>query len=477
MEPPGGHASFVIIPGSNLGGARPESLLWPMNRRLLLLSYHFGPGCATGGLRWNAMAPYLAGAGWEVEVISAPPPGSGQPYQFAPGVRVTPVPPPTWVGDAVQGVGKFKRRLLRQDPPAPETARPDPTVEAGEPESVRPSLRLQVYSSLMGNVGALSRWSLEAGWSRRAVQAGRVIARDRPPAVVLVSSPPHATQLAGVALGRRLGVPTVCDFRDPWVFGEWDAAEAQLIDLWRGRWAQRRTFAAATSAVFNTEWARRAAVAHDPSLGPRSVAIPNGYDPRPSVDRPDQDLFRVAFVGWLYDFMDPEPVLAACGRLLARVGPGVLRVEFVGTDHSHGGRSLRARARAHGLGEAFQHHPRVSREEALRWQERAAVQIVFDTPGPLRVPTKFYDSVQNYGDLLLIGRPESALGDAAAQVGFPVCSAADPAAIDAALDRAFRRWRAREFSAPLDARGLFSRERAGHQILDLLDQLAVRGIP
>lgn len=441
-----------------------------MSRRLLLISYHFGPRCATGGLRWNGMAPYLADAGWEIEVISLATGPSDQRYQFAPGVQVTPVSMSTWLGDTVVNVGKIKRRLLSRaaDPSAP-AALPQPVPDSADSTAQADGFRQRLYSQIMGNVGALSRWSAESGWSRGAVEAGLALSRDWQPSVVVVSSPPHATQLAGARLGRQLGIPYICDFRDPWVFGEWDAAEAQLIDLWRGRWAERRTFAAAAKAVFNTPWAMRAAVAHDRSLESRSLSIPNGYDARSGVARPDSDLFRISFVGWLYDFMDPEPVLAACGRLRARVGPGRLRVEFVGTDQAHLGRSLRSRAQAHGLADSFEHLPRVSREEALKIQERSAVQIVFDTPGPLRVPTKFYDSVQCYGDLLLIGRPASAMGDAAAQVGFPVCRTDDASGLDAVLDRAFSRWQARDYPAPLDPTGGFSRRVAANRWLELLE--------
>jgi hypothetical protein len=280
--------------------------------------------------------------------------------------------------------------------------------------------------------------------------------------------------MAGVRLARTLGIPYLADFRDPWIFGELDAVQSTFVDLRCGAWAQRRVFEAATLAVFNTQWATRAALDHDPSLGHRSATVPNGYDPRTGIDRPDPDRFRVAFVGWLYDFMDPEPLLAACARLRSRAGLNRLRVEFVGTDAAPGGVSLLARARANGLEDCFEHRRREPRHEALKTQERAAAQVVFDYPGPLRVPMKFYDATQNYGDLLLVGRSKSALADAAIQLGYVVCPPADPAAIDAALDRAVARWRARDYPGPVDSQGVFARHHTSARMLELLEGLTNR---
>ena len=448
-----------------------------MSGRLLLVSYHFGPGCDTGGFRWNAMTAHLAQAGWEVEVISAARAGADRPYEFAPGVRVTPVGVPTWLGDAVRSAGQFKRRLVG-DGSAPAEPGPDSgcqTVPAGA--KARPSLGARLYTAVMGNVDAAGRWSAELGWARRAARAGVAVARSHAPTVVAVSSPPHPTHMAGVWLAEALGVPYLADFRDPWVFGEPDSVQDTLIDLRRGALAQRRCFDTATLAVFNTTWAAAAAVAHDRSLASRSATVPNGYDPRTGIGHPDPDLFRVAFVGWLYDFMDPEPLLAGCARLRHRAGLDRLRVEFVGTDSAPGGVSLLARMRAHGLEPYFEHHRRVPRKQALLTQERAAVQVVFDYPGPLRVPMKFYDAAQNYGDLLLIGRSNSALADAAVQLGYGVCPPGDPVAIDAVLDRALARWRARDYPHPVDREGLFARRRTSARMLELLEGMPGPGAP
>ena len=42
-------------------------------RRLLVITYHFGPDGPVGGLRWFGITKYLARLGWKVSVITAAP--------------------------------------------------------------------------------------------------------------------------------------------------------------------------------------------------------------------------------------------------------------------------------------------------------------------------------------------------------------------------------------------------------------------
>src|SRR2546427_11220283 len=42
-------------------------------RRLLRVSYHFPPGTAVGGLRWQKLARYAAERGWGLDVVSLDP--------------------------------------------------------------------------------------------------------------------------------------------------------------------------------------------------------------------------------------------------------------------------------------------------------------------------------------------------------------------------------------------------------------------
>ncbi|MGH7606500.1 MAG: hypothetical protein ACREME_04090, partial [Gemmatimonadales bacterium] len=42
-------------------------------RRLLVVTYHFGPDGPVGGLRWWGITKYLARLGWKISVVTAAP--------------------------------------------------------------------------------------------------------------------------------------------------------------------------------------------------------------------------------------------------------------------------------------------------------------------------------------------------------------------------------------------------------------------
>jgi glycosyltransferase involved in cell wall biosynthesis len=390
---------------------------------------------------------------------------------MVPGVTVVPVQERNGLGDLIAAGGRLRRKLVRGIGHTDDRANawPSPPVsETANPEAQEN--RTGLYSRVMSNISAVARWSAHADWAKRAAAVGMGLARGNRPDVIAVSSPPHPTQLAGVRLTRALGIPFVADFRDPWLFGELDDIQSAFVDRALGAVAQARTFRRASKLILNTTWAAQAVRHHDARLDPRVATVTNGYDRDVSVGRPDISTFRVAFVGFLYDFMNPEPLLAACGRLRERARPESMRVEFVGANPALAS-SLAALARVHGLEHDFELRPRAARPEALQAQARAAVQVVFDYPGPLRIPMKFYDGVQMYGDLLLIGQSRSALADAAARVGLSVCPPNDAAAIDSTLQRAFMRWRAQDYPAPLDSAGVFAREHTSRRMLGQLEDL------
>jgi hypothetical protein len=90
----------------------------------------------------------------------------------------------------------------------------------------------------------------------------------------------------------------------------------------------------------------------------------------------------------------------------------------------------------------------------------------------MAVPMKFYDYVRTCGTMLIVGETPSALADAAAQIGVPVFDGDDVRAIDDYLDVALDRWRARRMQQPMDAQGIFSRDRQS-ELMDKVLQTAI----
>src|SRR2546426_2440094 len=167
-------------------------------RRILLVSYHFGPGCPTGGFRWNAAVEHLCAAGWSVDVITLARPGlEATPDRPGAGsLRIVPVALPRWparIRSAVSGLARWLRGRSAAPAPPPH-GRVDPAALFVWRVGYRRTLRERVLHGL----DSLQAVSAELGWSARAVRAARPLLAAHRYRAIVVSSPPHLTQSAGV---------------------------------------------------------------------------------------------------------------------------------------------------------------------------------------------------------------------------------------------------------------------------------------
>ena len=188
--------------------------------RILLISYHYGPNCETGGFRWTAMVPDLVAAGWSFDVITLarpahrPPPHSSR-APAADAVEVFTLPAVAWPESLIEVlVGRARSAL--PSPRRPEHGngtRPESVslddVGVWSPDTSVP-LRSRLARLVYGTAQELSAWL----WARRAAKLGRRLARHRDYDAVIVSTPPNLHHLAGVWISRRTGIPYIADYRD-----------------------------------------------------------------------------------------------------------------------------------------------------------------------------------------------------------------------------------------------------------------------
>ncbi len=437
------------------------------SRSVLVVSYYYGAGSATGGFRWHALARGLAELGWRVDVLTAE------------SIAATDAAAPTVITVRPEMQQSAVRRLLDSrsrnsgtDVAAPATAQ-QPRANQGAPNSTAASggpvrwLRSIVGRTLHG----IDTLATDMRWVHRALGVARGAAAERRWSAVLVSAPPMASLMVGRALGEELGIPFIADYRDPWFFGagplrlksdpvSW--AAAGVLD----RLVQR----SASVVVHNTDRARRAVEAELPGTGEKRTVIINGYDGTLPDVKPDADCFRVLYGGWIHPYMDPQPLLKALGRLRATVQPaaGQFVVEFLGSPREFGGVPMLELAAAAGLDGCVEQTDRVPRQEAIARQQRAAVLAALDYPHGNAVVMKFYDYAQMYGTMLLIGRRESALAEASARIAVPVIEPEDEAGLDARLLAAWERWKRQDFSAVNDAEQRFARRHSIAQMDEML---------
>src|SRR5881275_1116588 len=93
-------------------------------RRLLVISYHFPPDGAVGGLRWAGLSKYLARVGWEVHIVTA----AEGPASVAPGVHRHLCRPRRTLNDRYKSLAGRLRRSRRGKVNEPAPSAPGPTA-------------------------------------------------------------------------------------------------------------------------------------------------------------------------------------------------------------------------------------------------------------------------------------------------------------------------------------------------------------
>jgi glycosyltransferase involved in cell wall biosynthesis len=394
-------------------------------RRLLVITYHFPPDGAVGGLRWHGLSKYLARQGWEVHVVTAAA-QSGQ--EASPGVHVHAVPRARTLNDRYNDWARQRRaKVPQQAEPAAKSAPPPPSTEAS--------------GWLRTNLGVALVFPDDArGWMLRAAHVARTLLREMTFDAVVTSGPPHSAHLAGALACAGTDHRPWIDMRDPWStkMGAWSERPVQRFGL-NGLipWLERIAFARARGIVANTAEFADVLRATHPGLLVESV--PNGIDverlPAPPADRFAG--LSIAYAGTLYAGRNLSTVLRAMHGFLerhpeARKG---LTLRVAGTmDEGHAQR-FRTEVSENGLEDVVQVLGRIPGADALQLINRSHLALVLAQDQAMQVPAKIYEGVAMGVPTLVIAEPSSAAAREARRVGAVTCGAEDHEAIVTLLEQ------------------------------------------
>lgn len=147
--------------------------------------------------------------------------------------------------------------------------------------------------------------------------AERIASRQRIEAIY-TSIGPFSSVLLGARLKKRLGVPWVVDYRDPWTddgMGVWPSRLHYRLECFQ----ERRALERADAVVVVTPGMREMMLRRYPHLASRLHLIPNGFDRADFAGtRPDppKDLFRISYTGACVDY-DFRPEVVRVGGIVA----------------------------------------------------------------------------------------------------------------------------------------------------------------
>jgi glycosyltransferase involved in cell wall biosynthesis len=253
------------------------------------------------------------------------------------------------------------------------------------------------------------------GWVRHAVKAAAAIIGQEGIGTVVISSPPHSSQLIGLALKKRFPeLRWIADLRDPWT----DIYYAR--ELMMGKRAQRRNAGHEAAVVKQAD----ALVVVGPSMRDGLVkqygaaaasklhVITNGYDADDLRDivraSPPADRLRITYVGTMAASYAPQAFFQAVAEAGKRSRIPI-ELRFTG----HAGPAVQDAARSAGVWDQCVWHEAVPHAQALA--EMAASHLLLlaipEGPGAERILTgKLFEYLAVQRPVLGLGPVE---GDAA----------------------------------------------------------------
>lgn len=168
-------------------------------KRVLVIAYYWPPSGGSGVQRWVKFVKYLPAEGWE-------------PVVFAPLNADYPSLDPSFEAEVPASV-EVLRGPIREPYAAYRKLTGAKSTEVTEissgPKTFKQRLSLWIRANLFVP-------DPRVGWVRPSVKRLRKYLKEHPVDAIVTTGPPHSVHLIGRKLHRKLGIPWVPDFRDPW---------------------------------------------------------------------------------------------------------------------------------------------------------------------------------------------------------------------------------------------------------------------
>jgi len=444
-------AVIDVLRGTTVGAPAPSFVARPggveRTARLLLVSWHFPPDSAVGGLRWQKFARHAAERGWGVDVIMRDPRGlpGADPERLAdlpPGTRIWFVPSsPLRFERWIEGAVRWARSIMpRRSPaaPIPAAAGPRPRSrdsrtrdEIGFPRSWRDLAR--AYFSAVEQLRG-------ARWAADAVRVGEQIVEQGVHRASVSSGPPHFVHAAARRIARDAGVPFVMDLRDPWsLVQRIPECFASPVTMLLSERHEQRAVREAALVVTNTESAADAMRSAHAGAASRIIAVPNGFDEDIVPSSRPSGTFTLAYAGTIYLDRDPRPLFHAAASVIRRFAltPADFRIEFMGEVSVFDGVPIEQIAGEEGIAQFVAIRAAGPRSEALEFLAAASMLVILPQDSDYAIPAKLFEYMRFDAWLLVLADPASATSRLLDGVEADVLSPDDAAAIERAIER---RW-------------------------------------
>lgn len=462
-------AAAILHYNPNVLGWSPATRL--SSRTVLLVSYHFYPTNEIGGRRTTALARHLVTRGLRVVVVSAFGHQEVRPgTEILPGIIAIPVKQPRrLILDSLVSLKQGAVAPSKGAKPTAQTVRP-----IGHPAGILARLKAfarGLFFRAVYFIDGNKKWAWRA--SRAAIAAGRKYGAR----AVVSSSPPKTVLLAAALAARRLRIPHVADFRDPWtdsVSTDPQHRTEYLLQVPLEKWVVHSAACVTSAGAMVAE----SLASRYPADRHKIHLVRNGYDgeARPSSSDTGCRL-SILFAGDLYLGRDPFPLLRALEGLLQRpeVDRSRVALTLMGRVDSYGTQSVSDWLDGRACASVVRLLPHLPPQAVAEEVSRATVLVNLAQQQPYSVPAKTYEHLISGRENLLICENDCETAQLVRGIsGVNQVDSRDPAALEQTLFDLYRR-HAVEGRMTVPAAGevrKFSREAPNEQLWCLIDQVA-----
>lgn len=176
------------------------------------------------------------------------------------------------------------------------------------------------------------------GWKRKAVKASVELFAKKKFEIIFATAPPFTDFLIGMELSKKLKVPLVIDYRDPWHEYPFKYYPTSYHE-WRNQVLEGQVLRAASRIIVTNRRVKEMILQKNKFLSYNDVTIlPQGYDPqdflRPAVQS-NRKKFRITHAGVFYGDRTPKFFLQALKKAITDQPEIGSHVEacFVGNMH------------------------------------------------------------------------------------------------------------------------------------------------
>lgn len=330
--------------------------------RLLVLTYYWPPSGGAGVQRCLKWVKYLPELGVEPTVITVDSDQATYPVRDESLLREVPAGVRVIRTSTLEPFGSYQKLTGKAVP------------HGGFANEGQPSLAQQTMRFVRGNFFLPDP---RRGWNRYALAAvEKLLAAGEKFDAVLTSSPPHSTQLIGLALRKRHGLRWLADLRDPWtdIYYTKDLHRTAPA-AWLDAHYERQVLTKADAVLVTSPETERLFRRKLPDLAKGKILVlPNGYD-EPDFQQPSApptDCLRLTHTGTISARYRIENLLRAIAECQQRYPLVPWRLRFVGQADA----AVRAQVAAAGLAGVTEFLPFVPHQQSVAYLLTSSILLM-----------------------------------------------------------------------------------------------------